>query len=67
MFEELAQMSIITSAVTLHSVNGNDLAYFIILLQNNDSAEHTDWLCVNISQKLNDYQEGTKSCCYCIT
>lgn len=67
MFEELAQMSIITSAVTSQSVNGNDLAHFIILLQNNDSAEHTDWLCVNISQKLNDYQEEDKSCCYCIT
>lgn len=61
MFEKLAHMSIITSAVTLNSVNGNDLAYFIILFQNNDSAEHTDQLCVNILQKLNDYQDGVKA------
>lgn len=60
MFEELTQMSIITSAVTLKSVNGNDLAYFIILLQNNDSAKHTDQLYVSILQKLYDYQGGAK-------
>lgn len=66
MFQKLAKMSIIASAVTLQSFNGNDLAHFIILFQNSGSADFTDWLWVNITQKLNDYQDGAKTWCYCI-
>lgn len=44
MFQKLAKMSIIASAVTLQSFNGNDLAHFIILFQNSGSADFTDWL-----------------------
>lgn len=40
MFEELAWTSVIASSMTLQHV-GNDLAHFIILLQNYDSAKHT--------------------------
>lgn len=43
MFQKLAKMSIIASAVTLQSFNGNDLAHFIILFQNSGSADFTDW------------------------
>lgn len=53
MFEELAQMSITASSVTLYSANGNDLALFIILVQNNDSAEHKVFS--TISSQLNEY------------
>lgn len=61
MFEE----SVIPSTVILQSVN--DLTYFIILLQNNDPAERTNLLCINVSQELNGYKEGARSCCYWVT